>query len=100
MREGAGPEHNTAVGAGQKLSGGRAVSLVVDMDGRSGARRSGQDHRFPLAGPSQLGGQKLLSPRQGQLPPHRRQPARPDPPPLPPPIPPPPCPPSPTYLPP
>ena len=77
LRAGARPGHDPALGPGQKLSGGRALSLAVDLDGRSGAGRSRQDHRFPLARRSELGRQGPVPARQGQLAADRRQPARP-----------------------
>src|SRR5262249_16671218 len=48
LRAGAGPGHDSTLGAGQELSRGRALPLAVDLDGRSRAGRSRQDHRFPL----------------------------------------------------
>ena len=41
--------------AGEVLSGGRALQVAVDLDGRSGARRSRQDHRLPLVRRSRTG---------------------------------------------
>ena len=49
------PGHDPAEREDPHLSGGRALSLGVDLDGRSGARRSRQDHRLPLARRSRTG---------------------------------------------
>ena len=40
---------NSSRSEGKMLSGGRTLSLDLDLDGRPGARRSRCDHGFPLA---------------------------------------------------
>ena len=76
VRARAGPGHDPGDRHGENLSGGRALQVAVDLDGRSGARRSRQDRRLPLARRSQLGRQARLSPRAVQLAARQRQPAR------------------------
>ena len=61
----------------KSLSGGRALQVAVDLDGRSGAGRSRQDSRLPLVRRSELGRQVRLPLCAMQLAARQRQPARP-----------------------
>ena len=75
LREGARAVDGPAWRAGPRLARGRALALGVDMDGRSGRRRSRPDPRLPL---ERRPGMDILRgrlPCRRRLPPDERQPA-------------------------
>jgi len=79
MRAHSRPGPDPAERQGEDLSGGRALSLGVDLDGRSGASPIPPRSPISIGSTIPLGCESVLPAREGELAARRRQPARPHP---------------------